>query len=148
MSIKDTLTADMKTALKAGDKDTLGTVRMALAAVKQREIDDRTTLSDSEAIAVLDKMVKQRRESIEQYEKAGRKELAEREQREIDVISRYLPQPLTDAEITAEIDKAIAATGAASMKDMGKVMAALKDPLAGRADMAAVSGKVKSRLSH
>ncbi|HET7675177.1 MAG TPA: GatB/YqeY domain-containing protein [Gammaproteobacteria bacterium] len=148
MSIKDTLTADMKAALKAGDKDALGTVRMALAAVKQREIDDRKTLSDAETIAVLDKMVKQRRESIEQYQSAGRSELAEREQREINVISRYLPQPLTDAEIDSAIDTAIAATGATSMKDMGKVMAALKDPLAGRADMAAVSGKVKSRLSH
>lgn len=147
MSIKDTLTEDMKSALKAGDKATLGTVRMALAAVKQREIDERKPLSDADAIAVLDKMVKQRRESIEQFKAAGRDDLAEREQRELDVLKRYLPQPLSDGEIDALIDRAIADAGAAAMKDMGRVMASLKGPLAGRADMAAVSARVKAKLS-
>lgn len=147
MSIQDSLTSDMKAALRAGDKVTLGTVRMALAAVKQREIDDRKPLSDSDAIAVLDKMVKQRRESIDQFSQAGRTDLAEREQRELDVLQRYLPQPLSDSEIDALIEHVLVETGANSMKDMGRVMASLKEPLAGRADMAAVSAKVKAKLS-
>ncbi|HET6655533.1 MAG TPA: GatB/YqeY domain-containing protein [Gammaproteobacteria bacterium] len=147
MSVKDSLTADMKTAMKAGDKESLGVIRMALAAVKQREIDSRTSLNDGDAIAVLDKMVKQRRESIDQFTAAGRNELAERESREIEILQRYLPQPLPEGEIDALIERAIAASGADSMKDMGRVMAGLKDQMQGRADMAAVSAKVKAKLS-
>lgn len=147
MSVKDTLTADMKTAMKAGDKESLGVIRMALAAVKQREIDSQTTLNDGESIAVLDKMVKQRRESIEQFTSAGRNDLAERESREVEILQRYLPQPLSEGEIDALIERAIAGSGAESMKDMGRVMAALKDQMQGRADMSAVSAKVKAKLS-
>jgi uncharacterized protein YqeY len=147
MSVKDTLTADMKTAMKAGDKESLGVIRMALAAVKQREIDSQTTLNDGESIAVLDKMVKQRRESIEQFTSAGRNDLAERESREVEILQRYLPQPLSEGEIDALIERAVAASGAESMKDMGRVMAALKDQMQGRADMSAVSAKVKAKLS-
>ncbi|HET7587491.1 MAG TPA: GatB/YqeY domain-containing protein [Gammaproteobacteria bacterium] len=147
MSVKDTLTADMKTAMKAGDKESLGVIRMALAAVKQREIDSQTTLNDGESIAVLDKMVKQRRESIEQFTSAGRNDLAERESREVEILQRYLPQPLSEGEIDALIERAVAGSGAESMKDMGRVMAALKDQMQGRADMSAVSAKVKAKLS-
>ncbi|HET7307195.1 MAG TPA: GatB/YqeY domain-containing protein [Gammaproteobacteria bacterium] len=147
MSVKDSLTADMKTAMKAGDKETLGVIRMALAAVKQREIDSQSSLNDGETIAVLDKMVKQRRESIEQFSAAGRNDLAERESREVDILQHYLPQPLPEGEIDALIERAVADSGAASMKDMGRVMAALKDQMQGRADMSAVSAKVKAKLS-
>jgi uncharacterized protein YqeY len=147
MSVKESLTADMKIAMKARDKDTLGVVRMALAAVKQREIDSRSALDDGQAIAVLDKMVKQRRESVEQYAAAGREELAERERREIIILRRYLPKPLSEGEVDALIERTIADTGAASMKDMGRVMAALKEHTQGRADMSAVSAKVKAKLS-
>ncbi|HET8552480.1 MAG TPA: GatB/YqeY domain-containing protein [Gammaproteobacteria bacterium] len=147
MSVKDSLTADMKTAMKAGDKESLGVIRMALAAIKQREIDSQSSLNDGEAIAVLDKMVKQRRESIDQFTAAGRNDLAERESREVDILQRYLPQPLPEGEIDALIERAVAASGAASMKDMGRVMAALKDQMQGRADMSAVSAKVKAKLS-
>ncbi|HET7370802.1 MAG TPA: GatB/YqeY domain-containing protein [Gammaproteobacteria bacterium] len=147
MSVKDSLTADMKTAMKAGDKESLGVIRMALAALKQREIDSQTSLNDGEAIVVLDKMVKQRRESVEQFTAAGRNELAERESREIEVLQSYLPQPLPEGEIDALIERAIAGSGAESMKDMGGVMAALRDQMQGRADMSAVSAKVKAKLS-
>ncbi|HET7569923.1 MAG TPA: GatB/YqeY domain-containing protein [Gammaproteobacteria bacterium] len=147
MSVKDSLTADMKTAMRAGDKDTLGVIRMALAAIKQREIDSQSSLNDGEAIAVLDKMVKQRRESIDQFTAAGRNDLAERESREVDILQRYLPQPLPEGEIDAMIERAVAASGATSMKDMGRVMASLKDQMQGRADMSAVSAKVKAKLS-
>jgi uncharacterized protein YqeY len=147
MSIRDSLSADMKTAMKAGDRETLGVIRMALAAIKQREIDSQSSLNDGETIAVLDKMVKQRRESIEQYTAAGRNELARRESDEIEILKRYLPQPLPEGEIDALIERAIAASGADSMKDMGRVMASLKDQMQGRADMAAVSAKVKAKLA-
>lgn len=147
MSIRDSLTADMKTAMKAGDKETLGVIRMARAAIKQREIDNQAELTDGDAIAVLDKMVKQRRESIDQYTEAGRDELARRESDEIAILRRYLPQPLPEGEIDALIERTIIDTDARSMKDMGRVMAALKDQMQGRADMAAVSAKVKAKLS-
>jgi uncharacterized protein YqeY len=147
MSIKDSLTADMKAAMKAGDKETLGVIRMALAAIKQREIDSQSTLNDGDTIAVLDKMVKQRRESIDQFTAAGRNDLAERESREVGVLQNYLPQPLSEGEIDALIERAVAASGAESMKDMGRVMAALKDQMQGRADMSTVSAKVKAKLS-
>lgn len=147
MSLKDTLQQDMKTTMRAGDKRRLGVIRLINAAVKQREVDERIELDDAQVTAVLDKMAKQRRESIEQYEKAGRDDLAEQENFELEVLKSYLPEQLADSEIDSMIDAAIAATGAASLKDMGKVMGQLKDKLAGRADMGAVSARIKNRLS-
>ncbi len=137
---------DVKAAMKAKDKARLAVLRLITAALKQKEVDDRTELNDDQVIAVLEKMVKQRKDSIAQYEKAGRTELAEQEAFEIDIIREYLPEPLTEAEIEALIDEAIAATGAGSMKEMGKVMGWLKPKLAGRADMGQVSGILKQRL--
>ncbi len=147
MSLKDTLQQDMKAAMRAADKRRLGVIRLINAAIKQREVDERVELDDTQVIAVLDKMAKQRRESIEQYEKAGRPDLVEQENFELEVLKTYLPEQLSDADIDAMIEAAISATGAASMKDMGKIMGQLKDKLAGRADMGAVSGKIKARLS-
>ncbi|MEO1582072.1 MAG: GatB/YqeY domain-containing protein [Pseudomonadota bacterium] len=144
--LKDTITNDMKSAMRAGDKDTLGVIRMAMAAIKQIEVDSRKTLDDAGTLAVIEKMVKQRRESIAQYEKGGRPELAAIEQAEIDVLKRYLPEPLSEAELATLIDEAIASTGAESMRDMGKVIGHIKAAAAGRADMAAVSATVKARL--
>lgn len=145
--LKARITEDMKSAMRAGEKGKLATIRLILAAIKQVEVDTRNDLNDSQVLAVLDKMVKQRRESISQYEKAGRDELAEKEHQEIAVIQEYLPEQLGDDEITALIDEAIAATGAESMRDMGKVMGQLKPKLQGRADMGAVSARIKARLS-
>ncbi len=147
MALKDTLQQDMKTALRGGDKPKLGVVRLILAAVKQREVDERIELDDAQITVVLDKMSKQRRDSLEQYEKAGREDLAAQERFELDVIKTYLPEQLDEAEIDQLISAAIEATSAASMKDMGKVMGQLKDKLQGRADMGAVSGKIKAKLS-
>jgi len=147
MSLKETLQQDMKAAMRAADKRRLGVIRLINAAIKQREVDERIDLDDSQVIVVLDKMAKQRRESIEQYEKAGRDDLAEQEHFELEVLKTYLPEQLDEAEIDAMIAEAIAATGAQSVKDMGKVMGQLKARLAGRADMGAVSGKIKARLS-
>jgi hypothetical protein len=138
---------DMKTAMKAGDKRRLGAVRLILAAVKQREVDERKELTDPEVLAVLEKMLKQRRDSISQYEQAGRTDLAEQEAFEVGVIQGYMPAALGDAEIAALIEEAIAATGAKSMADMGKVMAIVKPKIQGRADMGAVSARVKQRLA-
>lgn len=146
MSLKARIQEDMKSALRGGDKRRLGVIRLILAAVKQREVDERIELDDAQVLAVLDKMVKQRRESLSQYEQAGRADLAEQEQFELDVVQAYLPQPLSAAEIDALIAAAIAATGAAGIKDMGKVMAQLKPQLQGRADMGAVSGQIKAKL--
>lgn len=137
---------DMKAAMKAGDKRRLGVVRLILAAIKQREVDERIELDDTQTLAVLDKMVKQRRDSIEQFEKAGRKELAEQESFEIEVLQGYMPEALGEAEIDALVTEAIAAAGAASLRDMGKVMGQLKPKIQGRADMGAVSALVKQRL--
>lgn len=147
MSLKETLQQDMKTAMRAGDKRRLAVIRLINAAIKQREVDERIELDDTQVTAVLDKMAKQRRESIEQYEKAGRTDLAEQETFELEVVKHYLPEQLADSEIDSMIAEAIAATGAASMKDMGKVMGQLKAKLAGRADMGAVSARIKSRLA-
>jgi len=147
MSLKETLQQDMKTAMRAGDKRRLSVIRLINAAIKQREVDERIELDDTQVTAVLDKMAKQRRESIEQYEKAGRNDLAEQEHFELEVLKSYLPEQLSDTEIDTLIADAIATTGAASIKDMGKVMGQLKDKLAGRADMGAVSSRIKSRLS-
>ena len=148
MSVKERLQQDMKDAMRGGDKRRLGVIRLVLAAIKQREVDERTELDDDQVLAVLDKMAKQRRESIDQYGKAGRDDLVEQEQFELDVLKTYLPEQLTEAEIQSLIDEALAATGAGSMKDMGKVMGVLKPRLAGRADMGAVSALIKARLAN
>ena len=146
MSLKDQITADMKSAMKARDKDRLKVVRLILAAVKQIEIDKRIELDDAAVLSVLDKMVKQRRDSIEQFLNGDRKDLADIEQAEIVVLDTYLPERLSDAEIDALIDEAISATGAESIRDMGKVMGQIKSKAAGRADMGTVGAKVKARL--
>ena len=138
---------EMKAAMKSGDKRRLGIIRLILAAIKQREVDERIELDDTQVLLVLDKMVKQRRDSVEQFEKAGRTELADQEKFEIGVIQEYLPAQLSEDEISALIAEAITATGAKSMKDMGKVMGMLKPKLQGRADMGAVSGLIKQNLS-
>ena len=146
-ALKDRITDDMKAAMKGGDKPRLGVIRLILAAIKQIEVDERIELDDERVLSVLDKMVKQRRDSITQYENAGRTELANQERFEIGIIQEYLPRQLTEAEIAALIDEAMQTTGAASMKDMGKIMAILKPRLQGRADMAAVSAQIKQKLT-
>jgi hypothetical protein len=146
MSIKDRLQRDMKDAMRARDKARLATIRLILAAIKQREVDERIELDDTLVIAVLDKMVKQRRESIAQFEQAGRDDLIAQENGEIEVITQYLPAALSEAEINRLVDAALATTGASSIRDMGRVMAELKPKLAGRADMGAVSALIKARL--
>ena len=137
----------MKDALRGRDKPRLGVIRLILAAVKQREVDERIELDDAQINAVLDKMSKQRRDSLEQFEKAGRDDLVAQEKFELGILKAYLPEPLSDAEIDALIEEAVQATGASSIKDMGKVMGLLKSKLQGRADMGAVSGKIKARLT-
>ncbi|QGU33981.1 GatB/YqeY domain-containing protein [Thermochromatium tepidum] len=144
--LKSRIQDDMKTAMKAGDKPRLGVIRLILAAIKQREVDERIELDDTQTLAVLDKMVKQRRDSIGQYERAGREDLAEVERFEIGVIQGYLPAALTEAEIAALVEEAVAASGAATLSDMGKVMNLLRPRVQGRADMGAVSALVKQRL--
>ena len=144
--LKQRLVEDMKTAMKAGDKRRLGVIRLINAAIKQREVDERIELDDTQVLAVLDKMLKQRRDSITQYEGAGREDLAEIERYEVGVCQEYMPEALGEDEIAALIDEAIAATGAASMKDMGKVMGMVKPKVQGRGDMGAVSALVKQRL--
>jgi uncharacterized protein YqeY len=147
MSTRDRIQQDMKDAMRARDKERLGTIRLILAAIKQREVDERIELDDTQVIVVLDKMVKQRRESIAQFEKAGRDDLIATEQSELEVITTYLPAALSEDEVTQLIDAAMQATGASSIKDMGKVMGQLKPKLQGRADMGAVSAMIKARLS-
>jgi uncharacterized protein YqeY len=147
MSLKNRISDDMKAAMRARDAERLSAIRLLLAAVKQKEIDERVELDDAQIVGVVDKQVKQRRDSIAQYEQAGRQDLADRERAEIDVLSAYLPQQASEAEIAAEIDAAIAATGAAGPQDMGKVMGLLKTKLAGRTDLSAVSGQVRGRLA-
>ena len=137
---------DMKAAMKGGDKRKLGVIRLLMAAIKQREVDERIELDDEQVLAVLDKMVKQRRDSITQYEQAGRTELADQEKFEIGVLQEYLPEALSEDEITSLIKQAIADAGAESMRDMGKVMGQLKPKLQGRADIGAVSAMVKQLL--
>jgi len=137
----------MKAAMRARDAARLSAIRLLLAAIKQREVDERIELGDAEVVAVVEKMIKQRRESIAQFEKAARKDLVDAEQFELQVLSSYLPQQMDEAEIEAAIAAALAESGAAGVKEMGKVMALLKPRLAGRADMAKVSGLVKTRLS-
>ena len=137
----------MKTAMRAKDGARLSTVRLALAAMKQKEVDERVELSDADVLAILEKMIKQRRESIAQFEKAARQDLADKEKAEIEVLPAYLPQKMSDADVAQAVSAAISEAGASGIKDMGKVMALLKPRLAGRADMGAVSGLVKSKLS-
>ena len=146
MSLKGQITEDMKSAMKAGEKDRLKVVRLMLAAIKQIEIDKRIELDDAAVLSVLDKMVKQRRDSVEQFQKGNRNDLADIELAEIVVLENYLPEQLSDAELDAMIDAAIAATGAESIRDMGKVMGQIKAQAAGAADMGAVGAKVKARL--
>lgn len=146
MSLKQQLTDDMKAAMKGGDKHSLGVIRLINAAIKQREVDERIELDDAAVIAVLDKMVKQRKDSVTQYEAANREDLAKVERDEIVVIERYLPAKMGEAEILAAINTAIAQTGAASAADMGKLMGVLKPLLAGQADMGLVSKLVKQAL--
>jgi len=147
LPLKDKLQQYMKDALRGGDKRSLGVIRLILAAIKQREVDERIALDDAQVTSVLDKMAKQRRDSLEQYEKAGRDDLAEQETFELELLKAYLPAQLGEAEVDALIDDAIQTTGANSMKDMGKVMGQLKNKLQGRADMGAVSARIKARLS-
>lgn len=144
--LKLRLQEDMKAALKAADKRRLGAIRLILAAIKQREVDERIELDDTQVLAVLDKMVKQRRDSLAQYEAAGREDLAEQERFEIAVCQGYLPAQLTEAELAGLIDEAISLSGAASVKDIGKVMSALRPQVQGRADLAVVSARVRQRL--
>ncbi len=146
-ALKARITDEMKTAMRAGNKQRLGTIRLMLAAIKQVEVDTRTEPSNEEIIVILDKMQKQRRESISQYEKADRPELADIEKQEIVVIQEFLPEPLSAEELETLIVAAIESTGASSMRDMGKVMGQLKPKLQGRADMGAVSATLKSRLN-
>ncbi len=147
MTLKDRITDDMKSALRAGERERLSTIRLILAAIKQREVDERVMLDDTQVLAVLEKMVKQRRESIAQFESGGRADLVAKETAELAIVQGYLPAQLSGAEVTALIDEAVRATGASSMKDMGKVMAAAKAKAQGRTDMAALSARIKERLS-
>ena len=146
MTLKEKITDDMKAAMRAKDAPRLGAVRLLLAAMKQKEVDERVELGDADVLSIIEKMLKQRRESIAQYEKAQRNDLAEQEKFEIGVLSAYLPQQMSEADVAAAVAAAVAESGASGVKDMGKVMALLKPRLAGKADMAKVSGLVKSKL--
>jgi uncharacterized protein YqeY len=147
MSLKAKITEDMKSAMRAKAAPRLSAIRLLLAAMKQREVDERIELSDADILAIIDKMLKQRRDSVTQYEAGGRQDLADVEKFEIEILSGYMPQQLAEAEIAGEVAAAVAAAGAKAMQDMGKVMAILKPRLAGRADMAKVSALVKAALS-
>lgn len=147
MSLKAQITADVKTALKAGDRDRVAVLRMATAAIKQVEIDGQKELDDAGTAAVVEKMVKQRQDSVKQFTKGGRDDLANKEAAEIEILKGYLPEPLSESELAALIDETVTSLGATGMADMGKVMAAIKGAAAGRADMGAVSREVKARLS-
>ncbi|MFZ5483768.1 MAG: GatB/YqeY domain-containing protein [Pseudomonadota bacterium] len=147
MSLKAQLNEDMKTALRAKETARLGALRLLLSAIRQKEIDERIELDDAGFVAVVEKLIKQRKDSVTQYQAAARQDLADKEQAEIDVLAGYMPQPFSETELDALIQQALAETGAASAKDMGKVMAWLKPRVAGRADMAAVSGRIKSALA-
>jgi uncharacterized protein len=146
MALRDRITEDMKNAMRAGEKDRLATIRLALAAIKQREVDERITLDDGQVLGVLEKMIKQRREAITQFQTGGRADLVAKETAEIGVLQGYLPVQLTEAELEALITESIAATGATTIKDMGKVMAAVKPKAQGRADLGAVSARIKQKL--
>jgi uncharacterized protein YqeY len=147
VTLRERLTEDMKAALKGADKERLSTIRMAQAAIKQREVDERITLDDAQVLVVLEKMIKQRKESIVQFEQGGRADLAAKERAEIELLQSYMPTPFTAAELDELIRAAIAESGAASIKDMGKVMGIVKSRAAGRADMGAVSARIKTVLT-
>lgn len=147
MSLKDQINDDMKAAMRARETERLATIRLLLAAIKQREVDERTTLDDAAVTAVIDKMIKQRKDSISQFEAAGRTDLVNQESAELTVLAAYMPAQLSEAEIAAEVQAAVAQAGAAGPQDMGKVMGVLKGKLAGRADMTAVSALVKAALA-
>lgn len=147
MSLKDQITEAMKAAMRARDSDRLSAIRMLLAAIKQRELDERLILTDADVVAVVEKLIKQRRDSITQYQAANRQDLANKEQAELAIYQTYMPPAISDTEVDAAIAEAIASTGASGMKDMGKVMTELKSKLAGRADMAQVAGRIKAKLS-
>jgi uncharacterized protein YqeY len=147
MALREQLNEDIKNAMKAREQDKLGALRLMLSAVKQREVDERITLDDAGVVAVVEKMIKQRKDSIAQYEKAARPDLAQKERYEISVIEGYLPKQLSEDEVAAAIDAAIASTGAKGAADMGKVMGVVKPQLAGKADMGRVSALVKARLA-
>ena len=146
MTLKERINEDMKTAMRSGEKDRLAVIRLLQAAIKQREVDERITLDDAQVTAVLEKMIKQRKESVVAFEKGGRADLVAKENAEIAVLQPYLPAQLSDAELDALIADAIASTGAASIKDMGKVMGVVKSKAAGKADMGAVGARIKARL--
>jgi len=147
LSLKQQITEDMKSAMRAKETARLGAIRLLLAAMKQKEVDERVELSDADVLAIIDKMLKQRRDSITQYEAAGRQELADVEKFEISVLQTYMPQQMSEVEVAAAIAQAVVASGAAGVQDMGKVMTILKPQLAGRADLGKVSGQVKAALS-
>jgi uncharacterized protein YqeY len=146
VSLKERITDDMKAAMRAGEKERLGVIRMITAAIKQREVDERIVLDDTQVLSVLEKMIKQRKESLAQFQAGNRQDLVDKESREITLLQTYMPSRLSDAEVDAMIADAIAATGAASIKDMGKVMGVIKAKAQGRADMAAVGAKIKAKL--
>jgi uncharacterized protein len=146
MSLKERITDDMKAAMRSGEKERLGVIRMIMAAIKQREVDERIVLDDTQVLSVLEKMIKQRKESIAQFQAGNRQDLVDKEAAEITLVQAYMPSPMSDAEIDALIGEAIAATGASNIKDMGKVMAIMKAKAQGRADMAAVGAKIKAKL--
>ncbi|WP_427310611.1 GatB/YqeY domain-containing protein [Cupriavidus sp. H39] len=147
MSLKARISEDMKTAMRARETERLGTIRLLLAAIKQREVDERVELDDTAVLVVVEKLIKQRKDSIAQFQQAGRNDLADKELAEVEVLKVYMPAALSDAEVAAEVEQAVAATGAAGPQDMGKVMGVLKGKLAGRADMTAVSALVKAALA-
>ncbi|MBL6727941.1 MAG: GatB/YqeY domain-containing protein [Methylophilaceae bacterium] len=147
MSIRQTISDDMKTFMRAKDSARLGAIRLLQAAIKQKEVDERIELNDDQIFSVIQKMLKQRKDSIEAYQKASRQDLIDQEQLEIEVLSKYMPEPLSEEEINQYIEEAIATTGASDMKDMGKVVGILKSKVAGRADMAEVSKLVRQKLS-
>lgn len=147
MSLKEKITEDMKAAMRAKDSARLGTIRLLTAAIKQKEVDERVEVSDAQVLAIIEKMIKQRKDSISQFEVGGRQDLAEIEKAELAVLAAYMPASLSDAEVQAAVTAAVAEAGAAGPQDMGKVMAVLKPRLAGRADMTAVSGLVKAALA-
>ena len=146
MALKEQITSDMKESMKSGAKDRLGVIRLILAALKQKEVDERIVLDDAQVLAILDKMLKQRRESVVQFTQGNRKDLADKEEAEIKIIQAYMPAQLSDAELDKLVAAAVTESGAASVKDMGKVMGLLKPKVAGKADMSAVSAKIKAKL--
>jgi|SRR5579872_2071729 len=147
MTLKERITEDMKTAMRAGEKERLATIRLILSAIKQREVDERILLDDGQVLAAVEKMIKQRKEAIVQFQAGARADLVAKESAEIAILQTYLPTQMSDAEIDALISESIAATGAASVKDMGKVMGAVKAKAQGRADMGVVSARIKQKLS-